>query len=137
MKNLKQKLNNYPYMDYATFKSIKDEILKLSDRDIMDLHDHIDIITENEGEFSADIDTEEDWRDYQKRVKYINKLRKITWKAVKRELDRYDAIPIETHIKEADTEILVEMNKYEVNGTTMTQRVKDLVQNELKIRQVA
>ena len=137
MKNLKQKLNNYPYMDYATFKSIKDEILKLSDRDIMDLHDHIDIITENEGEFSADIDTEEDWRDYQKRVKYINKLRKITWKAVERELDRYDAIPIETHIKEADTEILVEMNKYEVNGTTMTQKVKDLVQNELKIRQVA
>ena len=68
MNNLKEKLNNYPYMDYPTFKFIKEEILKLSDRNIMDLHDHMDIITENEGEFSADIDTEEDWRDYQRRV---------------------------------------------------------------------
>ena len=121
-------------MDYSTFKSIKDEIFELSDRNIMDLHDHMDIITENEGEFSADIDTEEDWKDYQKRVKYINKLKKLTWKAVERELDRYDAIPIETHIKEADTECLLSMNEYEVNGTTMTQKVKDLVMSELAAR---
>tara|TARA_R110000787_G_scaffold128700_2_gene240483 strand:- start:2091 stop:2507 length:417 start_codon:yes stop_codon:yes gene_type:complete len=134
MNNLKEKLNNYPYMDYPTFKFIKEEILKLSDRNIMDLHDHMDIITENEGEFSADIDTEEDWRDYQRRVKYINKLKKVTWKAVERELDRYDAIPIETHIKEADTDCLLAMNEYEVNGTTMTQKVKDLVINELAAR---
>ena len=137
MKNLKEKINNYPYMDYPTFKSIKDDILKLSDRDIMDLHDHMDIITENEGEFAADIDTEEDWRDYQKRVKYINKLKKITWKAVERELDRYDAIPIETHIKEADNEILIAMNEFEVNDTTMTQDLKNLVCAELSARGIS
>ena len=137
MKNLKNQLSNYPYMNYETYRVLKATILKLSDKEIADLYDHIDIITENEGEFSADIDTEEDWRDYQRRVKYINKLKKVTWKAVERELDRYDAIPIETHIKEADTDILLEVNKYEVNGTTMTQKVKDLVQNELKLREVA
>jgi hypothetical protein len=137
MKNLKSQLSNYPYMNYETYRVLKADILKLSDKEIANLHDHMDMVTENEGEFSADIDTEEDWRDYQRRVKYINKLKKVTWKAVERELDRYDAIPIETHIKEADTDILLEMNKYEVNGTTMTQKLKDLVQNELKIREVA
>lgn len=137
MKNLKSQLSNYPYMNYETYRVLKADILKLSDKEIANLHDHMDMVTENEGEFSADIDTEEGWKDYQKRVRYINKLKKITWKAVERELDRYDAIPIETHIKKADTSILLEMNKYEVNGTTMTQKVKDLVQNELKLREVA
>jgi hypothetical protein len=137
MENLKIQLSNYPYMSYETYRVLKAKILKLTDKEIADLHEHMDMVTENEGEFSADIDTEEDWRDYQRRVKYINKLKKVTWKAVEREMDRYSATPVETMIKEADTDILLEMNKYEVNGTTMTQKVKDLVQNELKLREVA
>tara|TARA_R110000751_G_scaffold75065_3_gene151441 strand:- start:558 stop:974 length:417 start_codon:yes stop_codon:yes gene_type:complete len=137
MRNLKQELNNYPYMDYPTFKSIKEEILKLSDKDIMDLHDHMDIITENEGEFSADIDTDEDWRNYQRRVKYINKLKKITFVATERELNKYRDTPIETHIKEADINTLLQLKEYEVNGTTVTQRLKDLVINELTIRGIS
>jgi hypothetical protein len=137
MNNLKEQLSNYAYMSYETYRVLKAKILKLTDGEIADLHEHMDMVTENEMERRSMCEDNSEIRQWEQRTKYINKLKKVTWKAVERELDRYDAIPIETHIKEADTECLLAMNEYEVNGTTMTQKVKDLVQNELKLREVA
>lgn len=134
MNNLKEKLNNYPYMDYPTFKSIKEEILNLTDREIADLDEYIQLSTENEMERYSICENNSERRQWAQRNKYINRLKKVTWKATERELDRYDAIPIETHIKKADTLTLLQLNKYEVNGTTMTQKVKDLVIYELAAR---
>ena len=137
MENLKIQLSNYAYMSYETYRVLKAKILELADKEIADLHEFMELATENEMERRAMCEDNSEIRQWEQRTKYINKLKKVTWKAVERELDRYDAIPIETHIKEADTECLLAMNEYEVNGTTMTQKVKDLVQNELKLREVA
>ena len=137
MNNLKEQLSNYAYMSYETYRVLKAKILKLADKEIADLHEFMQLATENEMERMSMCESNGEIRQWEQRTKYINKLKKVTWKAVEREQDRYDATPLETMIKEADTECLLAMNEYEVNGTTMTQKVKDLVQNELKLREVA
>ena len=103
MENLKIQLSNYAYMSYETYRVLKAKILELADKEIADLHEFMELATENEMERRAMCEDNSEIRQWEQRTKYINKLKKVTWKAVERELDRYDAIPIETHIKEADT----------------------------------
>lgn len=138
MKNLETEIGkNWQHMSYQTYRAFKQKLLDFSDKEIADMYYNLEWVYEYAGELYSCCDCEEDFDYHHKRTKYIYKLLEFMYESADREHEKYLNIPIEVHIQKADTSILLEMNKYEVNGTTMTQKVKDLVQNELKLREVA
>ena len=76
MNNLKEQLSNYAYMSYETYCVLKAKILKLADKEIADLHEFMELATENEMERRAMCEDNSEIRQWEQRTKYINKLKK-------------------------------------------------------------
>lgn len=131
---IKQRLSNYDYMAWDEYESLKNEIKNLSDKEAIELHDFIDLLLENEPEIRAMCESDSERYSYYRRTRFIYKLLGMTGKVLSKVLDEELAKPIEVKIAETETDVLLELNTYEVNGTTMTQELKNLVEAELTLR---
>ena len=134
LKKIKKRLSNYDYMAWDEYESLKNEIKKLSDKEAIELHDFIDLLLENEPEIRTMCESDSERYSYYRRTRFIYKLLGMTGKVLSKVLDEELAKPIEVTIAETETDVLLELNTYEVNGTTMTQELKNLVEAELTLR---
>ena len=134
LETIKKRLSNYDYMAWDEYESLKNEIKKLSDNEAIELHDFIDLLLENEPEIRCSCESASQMYSYYRRTRHIYKLLNLTGKVVNKILDEEIAKPIEVTIAETETDILMQLNTYEVNGTTMTQELKNLVEAELTLR---
>ena len=138
MKNLETEIgNNWQHMSYQTYRDFKQKLLDFSDKEIADMYYNLEWVYEYAGELYSCCDCEDDFEYHHKRTKYIYKLLEFMYESADREHEKYLNIPIEVHIQEADDEILLAMNEFEVNDTTMTQDLKNLVCAELSARGIS
>lgn len=135
MKNLVNEIGqNWQHMSYQTYSAFKQILLKLSDKEVADIYYKLEWVYEQAGELYSCCDCDEDFNYHYKRTKYIYKLLSFMYKSAEIEHEKYANIPVEVLIQEADSKTLIAMNEYEVNATTMTQDVKNLVCAELSAR---
>jgi len=138
MKNLETEIgNNWQHMSYQTYRAFKQKLLDYSDKEIADMYYNLEWVYEYAGELYSCCDCEEDFNYHHQRTKYIYKLLEFMYESADREHEKYLNIPIEVHIQEADDEILLAMNEFKVNDTTMTQDLKNLVCAELSARGIS
>ncbi len=138
MKNLETEIGkNWQHMSYQTYRAFKQKLLDYSDKEIADMYYNLEWVYEYAGELYSCCDCEEDFNYHHKRIKYIYKLLEFMYESADREHEKYLNIPIEVHIQEADDEILLAMNEFKVNDTTMTQDLKNLVCAELSARGIS
>ena len=138
MKNLETEIgNNWQHMSYQTYRAFKQKLIDYSDKEIADIYYNLEWVYEYAGELYSCCDCEEDFNYHHQRTKYIYKLLEFMYESADREHEKYLNIPIEVHLQEADDEILLAMNEFEVNDTTMTQDLKNLVCAELSTRGIS
>lgn len=138
MKNLETEIGkNWQHMSYQTYRAFKQKLLDFSDKEIADMYYNLEWVYEYAGELYSCCDCEEDFDYHHKRTKYIYKLLEFMYESADREHEKYLNIPIEVHIQKADDEILLAMNEFKVNDTTMTQDLKNLVCAELAARGIS
>ena len=75
MENLKIQLSNYAYMSYETYRVLKAKILELADKEIADLHEFMELATENEMERRAMCEDNSEIRQWEQRTKYMESSR--------------------------------------------------------------